>query len=98
MSAPVPKWPTCVRRTAEKALIETQLVRFGRKHVKVEMRMWDEMKETLKSFCRMGFVHFNIRTNKVEEHSAEHLALFENVLAPVEEHSFDARLKALQGR
>ncbi len=82
----------------EKVLIETQLIRFGRKHVEVEMRMWDELKETLKSFCWMGFVHFDIRTNKVLEHSAEYLSLFEKVVAPVVEASFDARLKMLSGR
>jgi len=82
----------------EKVLIETQLISAGRKHVLVEMRMWDELKETLKSFCWMGFVHFNIRTNKVEEHSAEYLSLFEKVVSPVEEHTFDARMKVLSSR
>ncbi len=82
----------------EKVLIETQLIRAGRKHVEVEMRMWDETKTTLKSFCWMGFVHFNIRTNKVEEHSAEYLSLFEKVVSPVEEITFDARLKSLSSR
>ncbi len=82
----------------EKVLIETQLVRFGKKHVEVEMRMWDELKETLKSFCWMGFVHFDIRTNKVQEHSAEYLSLFEKVVSPVEETTFDARLRTLSGR
>lgn len=82
----------------EKVLIETQLIRHGRKHVEVEMRMWDETKTTLKSFCWMGFVHFNIRTNKVQEHSAEYTALFENVVSPIEETSFDARLRTLSGR
>lgn len=81
----------------EKVVIETQLIRAGKKHVEVEMRMWDETKTTLKSFCWMGFVHFDLRTNKVCEHSAEYLALFEQVVAPVEETSFDARRKVLSG-
>jgi len=79
----------------EKVLIETQLIRYGRKHVEVEMRMWDETKTTLKSFCWMGFVHFDLRTNKVREHSAEYIALFEQVLAPVEETTFESRRKVL---
>ena len=82
----------------EKVVIETQLIRFGRKHVEVEMRMWDELKETLKSFCWMGFVHFDIRTNKVQEHSTAFVSLFEQVVSPVEEASFDARLKSLSAR
>jgi acyl-CoA thioester hydrolase len=82
----------------EKVLIETQLIRFGKKHVEVELRMWDEVKTTLKSFCWMGFVHFDLRTNKVREHSTEYLALFENVVSPVEETTFDARLRTLSGR
>lgn len=79
----------------EKVVIETQLILASRKHVEVEMRMWDETKTTLKSFCWMGFVHFDLRTNKVNEHSAEYLALFEQVLAPVEETTFESRRRTL---
>ena len=82
----------------EKVVIETQLIRFRKKHVEVEMRMWDEVKTTLKSFCWMAFVHFDLGTNKVHEHSAEYLALFEKVTAPVEETTFEARLKTLSAQ
>lgn len=82
----------------ERVLIETQLIRFGPKHVEVEMRMWDEAKTTLKSFCWMGFVHFDLKQNKVQEHAPEYIAMFERLLLPVEQGSFDERLKVLSGR
>ncbi len=80
----------------EKVLIETQLIGYGPKHVHVELRMWNEAKTALKSFCWMGFVHFDIRQNKVSEHSAEYEALFKRVHLPVPETSFDARLAVLK--
>lgn len=80
----------------EKVLIETQLIAYGPKHVQVELRMWDERKTVLKSFCWMGFVHFDLRQNKVAAHTPEHLALFARIHAPVAEEGFDARLAALR--
>lgn len=79
----------------EKVLIETQLIRYGPKHIDVEMRMWDEVKTTLKSVCWMSFVHFDLRTNHVRAHSAEFMALFAEAVAPIEEVGFDARIKVL---
>ena len=80
----------------EKVLVETQLITYSPKHVQVEMRMWDEKKAALKSFCWMGFVHFDIRQNKVQEHSAEYRALFERVQTPVQQASFEERLVFLK--
>ncbi|MEO8589666.1 MAG: acyl-CoA thioesterase [Flavobacteriales bacterium] len=80
----------------EKVLIETQLIAYGPKHVKVEMRMWDAAKTTLKSFCWMGFVHFDLKQNKVATHTPEYIALFERVHADVPETSFEERLGVLK--
>ncbi|MBL7957607.1 MAG: acyl-CoA thioesterase [Flavobacteriales bacterium] len=82
--------------TMEKVLIETQLIRWSPKHVQVEMRMWDEGRNALKSFCWMGFVHFDLRTGKVASHNEGYVELFQRVHAPVSEESFDARLAALK--
>lgn len=82
--------------TMEKVLIETQLITWSSKHVAVEMRMWDEAKRVLKALCWMGFVHYDLRSSKVVEHSPDHVALFERVHLPVTERSFDERLATLR--
>ena len=82
--------------TMEMVLIETQLISWSAKHVQVEMRMWDAVRKALKSFCWMGFVHFDLRTGKVAAHSDAYVELFQRVHAPVLAESFDARLAALK--
>lgn len=81
----------------EKVVIETQLIAHTPKHLMVEMRMWDGQRKALKSFCWMGFVHFDLRQNAVREHSQEYVELFNRVHTPVAERSFDERLQALKG-
>lgn len=80
----------------EKVLVESQLIAYSAKHVQVEMRMWDAAKKTLKSFCWMSFVHFDLRQNKVATHSDPYMALFARVHTAVPEPGFDERLTALK--
>lgn len=82
----------------EEVVIGSQLIAYGPKHVEVEMRMWDRAREVLKAFCRMRFVHYDLRRSAVQEHSPAYMALFERVVAPVAEAGFDERLKVLSGR
>ncbi|UOB17639.1 acyl-CoA thioesterase [Abyssalbus ytuae] len=84
--------------TMEKVVIESQLLQYSGKHLMVEARMWDSSKSALKSFCWMCFVHFNLKTNTVEQHSARFIELFKNILNPVEENSFNEREINLRGR
>ena len=80
----------------EKVVVESQLIGFGPKHVQVEMRMWDTTKTVLKSFCWMGFVHFDLRKGGSLEHGAEYMELFTKLHRPLAERSFDERLSALK--
>lgn len=80
----------------EKVRIETQLIAYAPKHVQVEMRMWDAKKTTLKSFCWMGFVHFDLKQNTVATHDEAYMALFQRVHTPVTEANFEERLNALK--
>ncbi|HRH39991.1 MAG TPA: acyl-CoA thioesterase [Flavobacteriales bacterium] len=80
----------------ERVIIESRLIRFSGKHVEAEMRMWDEAKQVLKSLCWMSFVHYDLRQNKVAEHSAAYMELFQRIHAPVDEASFDERLRSLK--
>lgn len=77
--------------TMEEVVITTQLLRFSDKDLTVEAKMWNSDKTALKSIAWLNFVHFDLATNKVRHHSERFLKLFEAVLAPVEETSFEKR-------
>jgi acyl-CoA thioester hydrolase len=80
----------------EKVVVESQLIGFGPKHVQVEMRMWDAARTVLKSFCWMGFVHFDLRKGGSLEYGPEYRELFTKVHRPVAERGFDERLSVLK--
>lgn len=82
--------------TMERVRIETQLIGWAPKHVQVEMRMWDVERTSLKAFCWMGFVHFDLRSGKPMAHAPEYVSLFERAHVPVAEGSFEERLAALK--
>lgn len=82
----------------EVVVITSQLITFSSQHVEVELQMWDKDKKQLKAVSWMSFVHFDLRANKVVEHSAEHMELFNKVGLPIVEKTFDERMKVLSGR
>ncbi|RNL91708.1 acyl-CoA thioesterase [Sinomicrobium pectinilyticum] len=77
--------------TMEEVVIETQLIRYSDKHLQVEARMWDKDKTVLKSVAWINFVHFNLRTSKVQRHTEEFMELFREVLLPVKSTTFEER-------
>ena len=80
----------------EEVLISSQLIAYSPKHVQVEMQMWDKDRKVLRSLCWMSFVHFDLKANKVAEHSEEYMQLFEKVVLPVEEKGFGERVKGVR--
>lgn len=81
----------------ETVVIDSTLVRLGEKDVHVEMKMWNEKKEKLKSLLWVHFVHINMKTQKPEAHSQQLQELFrpfENPLPSV--ISFDERVEELR--
>jgi len=64
----------------------------------VETRMRDENGATLKAFCWMDFVHFDLRTNKVAAHSAAYMEIFARVHQPLTEGNFDERRRSFTER
>jgi len=82
----------------ERVRMESQLIAYGPKHVSVEMRMSDEAGTTLKAFCWMDFVHFDLRTNKVAAHSAAYMELFARLHQRVVEVGFEQRRLAFTER
>ena len=81
----------------EKVCIQSDLIEAGESHLLVEMKMWNEKKDKLKSVLWSQFVHINMKTQKPESHSKELMDLFstfENPLpVPV---SFEERIEQLR--
>jgi thioesterase-3 len=79
--------------TMESIVIESQLLQYSPKSVMVETRMWDERQTKLKSFMWVNFVHYDLVNKTVLSHSEDILKLFEQVLNPLEETTFEDRVK-----
>lgn len=81
----------------ETVVIESALLNALDREVRVEMKMWNERKDKLKSVLWSSFVHINMKTQKPENHSKELMEMFkpfENPLpSPV---SFDERVDQLR--
>jgi len=60
----------------EVVIIDSTLLRLGEKDILVEMKMWNEKKDKLKSVLWSHFVHINMKTQKPESHSEELLQNF----------------------
>ena len=83
----------------ETVVIQTTILRLGDKDLQVEMRMWNEAKTSLKSLLWTSFVHFNLKTQKVEPHTPELMEQFkpyENLLKSI--ISFDERVEDLKSK
>jgi acyl-CoA thioester hydrolase len=80
----------------ETVTIDSQLLQFSKKHLLVEIRMWNEEKTVLKAVMWSSFIHFNILKGKAHEHNSTYINLFQNVVLPIEETSFDERVKSLR--
>lgn len=76
--------------------IDSQLIAYGKNKLQVEIRMWNEDKTELKAIMWSSFVHFNLIKFKSEIHSEELMQLFEAAINPVEQTTFESRVKALK--
>lgn len=80
----------------ETVTIDSQLIKYNEKALWVEIRMWNEDKTELKAVLWSSFIHFNILKQRSELHSEDLMLLFENVVLPLEEFSFEERMKSLR--
>jgi thioesterase III len=78
--------------TMEDIVIESQLIHYTEKSLKVEMRMYNDSKTELKSLYWVNFVHFDLKAQRPTGHSAELMTLFETVVTNVNTHNFDERV------
>lgn len=76
----------------EKVLIETQLIDYNDKWIKVEMRMYDELKTRIKVVNWTELVHVNVLNGKPIDHSDEIKQIFERMHLPLSEKHFDERV------
>lgn len=77
--------------TMETVLIESQLIQYTDNFLVVEMKMWNENETELKAILWIKFIHFNIQTQKVANHSEDLMQLFHSVVLPVEQSVFENR-------
>ncbi|NND62721.1 MAG: acyl-CoA thioesterase [Flavobacteriaceae bacterium] len=82
--------------TMENVLVETQMLSFSDSSIKVELKMFNEFKTELKAMMWSEYVHFNLLTQKRELHSEEFMNLFNKVVNPVQENSFEERLSSFK--
>jgi thioesterase-3 len=80
----------------EEVVIESQLVAFTNRVLKVEMKMWNADKTILKSVFWSEFTHFDLMKQKTASHSPELTALFEGVVNPIQQSSFEKRCEELR--
>ena len=83
----------------ETVVIQTGILQMDEKQILVEMRMWNKEKTRLKALLWTRFVHFNLATQKSENHSPELIARFkplENSTINVD--SFEKRVEELSGK
>jgi thioesterase III len=81
----------------ETVVIDSTLLRLGEKDVHVEMKMWNDKMDKLKSVLWVHFVHINMKTQKPENHSQELLDLFRPFENPLLSNlSFDERVEQLR--
>ncbi|WP_090374498.1 thioesterase family protein [Dyadobacter sp. SG02] len=75
----------------EKVLIESQLIAFTGKSLRVEMRMWNNTRDKLKAVLWTDFLYINIRTQKTIHHPEALAKLLGDMLLPVEQTVFEER-------
>ena len=81
----------------ETVVIDSTLLHAGNREVMVEMKMWNERKDKLKSVLWSNFVHINMKTQKPENHSNDLMELFKPLENPLTSAlSFDERIEQLR--
>jgi acyl-CoA thioester hydrolase len=81
----------------ETVVIDSTILALQDKDLLVEMKMWNEKKDKLKSILWSNFVHINMKTQRPENHSDELMQLFRPYENPITTAiSFDERIRELR--
>ena len=87
------KYPTFLM---EKVTIRSQLLEFNNKQVKIEICMFDEKMQRIKSLLWSNFIFFDLKTNRVIHHTEDLQKLFEAIVLPTKSGSIEERAKDIQ--
>ena len=79
----------------EEIIIISQLTEFSTSTLGVEMRMFNKTKTVLKAVLWTTLAYFDIKNKTKAEHSSELISLFEKVLNPIDNYSFENRCSQL---
>ena len=81
----------------ETVVIDSTLLKLNETGLLIEMKMWNEQKDKLKSVMWTNLVHINIKKQKIETHSQELLKTFRLFENPLDENiGFDERIEQLR--
>ncbi len=78
-------------RLMETVVMESKLINFTPKSLTVEMKMWNENEQKLKSIFWVTFMYFDIKTQKSSKHTTDLMALFEKIKMPIIQKTFEER-------
>ena len=79
----------------ENVIIESQVIQYSSTSLQVELRMYNEDKTELKSVMWSKFVHYNMKTQRTNVHAEKFMKLFKEAYMPVDEDTFEARVKSM---
>ncbi|MEQ6123990.1 acyl-CoA thioesterase [Pseudotenacibaculum sp. MALMAid0570] len=82
----------------EEVVIQSELIKYDASSLLAEMRMYTKDKTQLKAIFWVGFVHFDLLTQKKHIHSQEFMELFSNILLPKEETLFEERVHSIKSK
>jgi YbgC/YbaW family acyl-CoA thioester hydrolase len=81
----------------EEIIIQTQLIAYSNKSLHLEAFMWNADKTILKAMMWTKLVHFNLSTQRSDQHSDELMSFFQSIVNPVEHAmNFDERIKYIK--
>jgi YbgC/YbaW family acyl-CoA thioester hydrolase len=81
----------------ETVVIQSTLLRMDEQEIVVEMCMWNSDKTILKAYLWSTFVHFNLKTQKRERHSADIMnAFIPYSIALPESVQFEERMEQIR--
>lgn len=81
--------------TNETVTIQSQIIGFTPLSTLVEFRMYNEEKTQLKSIMWSKFIHIDIKTMRSTQHSEAFMNLFKSICLPVDELTFEERVKSI---
>ncbi len=84
--------------TMETIVIQSQVIKFDTSSIWVEMRMYNEDKTQLKAVMWAQVVHFDLLKQRKAIHSEEHMNLFQSILNPLEQTTFEERIHAIKSK